>query len=158
MALIVEDGSGLSTAEAYISVVDADAYFSARGNAAWALLTTEQKEQALRRGAEYMSAVYGGAWRGHRLKLTQSLDWPRTSVLYPIPIPLEIARANAELALRASAGELLADQGTQVVQETVGPVSVTYAAGARQNVRYAYVDAMVQRWMRGSGQIALVRA
>ena len=28
MALIVDDGTGLATAEAYISVTDADAYFS----------------------------------------------------------------------------------------------------------------------------------
>lgn len=32
MPLIVEDGTGLPDAEAYISVADADAYHDARGN------------------------------------------------------------------------------------------------------------------------------
>lgn len=158
MAIVVEDGTGLSTAEAYITVADADTYFANRGNAAWAALTTTAKEQALRAGADYMQAVYGGAWAGCKLKITQALDWPRTAVLYPTTLPVEIMRANAELALRASTGTLLADQGAQVVSETVGPVSVTYAAGARQSTRYAAVDNMVRRWMKGAGSLAVVRA
>ncbi|MGY3265804.1 DnaT-like ssDNA-binding protein [Lysobacter sp. HA35] len=158
MALVVEDGSGLTTAEAYISVAAADAYFADRGNTAWAALTSTAKEQALRAGADYMQAVYGGAWVGCKLKLTQALDWPRTSVLYPAPIPAEISRANAELALRAATGSLLADQGAQVTSETVGPVSVTYAPGARQSTRYAFVDSLVQRWMSGGGALKVARA
>lgn len=35
MALITEDGTGLSTAESYISVADAGIYHTARGNASW---------------------------------------------------------------------------------------------------------------------------
>ncbi len=35
MALIVEDGTGLSTAESYISVADATTYHTARGNSSW---------------------------------------------------------------------------------------------------------------------------
>lgn len=158
MALTVEDGTGLSTAEAYISVSDADAYHAARGNTAWAALTATAKEQALRRAADYMNAVYGGAWRGSRLTLTQALDWPRTCVIVPTPVPSEIARANAELAARAAAGDLLADQGAQVASETVGPVSVTYAAGARQATRYALVEAMLSRWLVGMGALRVVRA
>jgi hypothetical protein len=105
-----------------------------------------------------MAAIYGGAWAGSRMTLAQALDWPRTCVCVPTPVPAEIRRANAELALRAAAGDLLADQGAQVVSEQVGPISVTYAAGARQSTRYAFIDAMVARWMRGAGQIAVARA
>lgn len=155
MALVIEDGSGRSDAEAYISVADADAYFLARGNATWAALTAEVKEQALRRAADYMVAVYGQRWRSEPVTTTQALSWPR--VEYD-PIPVAVGRANAELALRASAADLLADQGAQVASEQVGPIAVAYAPGARQSTRYAAVDAMLAPWLVGAGALGVVRA
>lgn len=156
MALVVEDGTGLADAEAYIAVADADAYHAARGNAAWAALATEAKEAALRLGADYMGAVYGLRWCGARLTTTQALDWPRDAE----GVPAAVVRANAELALRASAGALLADQGPAVKSETVGPLSVTYMDGARQSMRYALVDALLQSaslLCGGYGRIPVVR-
>ncbi|KAF1706286.1 DnaT-like ssDNA-binding protein [Pseudoxanthomonas sacheonensis] len=164
MAIVVEDGTGKADAEAYITVADADAYFAARGNAAWAALTTGQKEQALLLGADYMEAVYGSRWKGDRVSMTQALSWPRDGVCvngFEVPddvVPVAVQRANAELAVRASAGTLLVDQGAQVVSETVGPISVTYATGARQYTKYAYVDGLLGQYMTGSGQIPVVRA
>lgn len=166
MALVVEDGTGLPNAEAYISVTNADAYLLARGNAAWSALTTEAKEQALRNGADYMIGVYGSRWKGARKTAEQALDWPRTGVVangFDVAddtVPAAVARANAELAVRASAGELLGDQGAQVKQETVGPISVTYADGARQATRYAAVDGILGAYLRdgGGGQASIVRA
>lgn len=140
MALIVEDGTGLPDAEAYISVADADAYHAARGNAAWAALAEPAKEAALRLATDYMEAEYGPRWRGNRLTAEQALSWPRGVE----GVPEAVRRANAELAVRASAGPLLADQGPAVKQETVGPISVTYADGARQSTRYAAVDAALR--------------
>lgn len=164
MPIIVEDGTGLADAEAYISVADADTYFAARGSAIWAALTTEQKEQALRAGSDYMAAVYGARWKGYRVTETQALDWPREDVVangFDIDndvVPAAVARANAELAVRASAGELLADQGAQVKSEQVGPIAVTYQDGARQATRYAIVEGMLAAFMRGAGQVPVVRA
>lgn len=157
MALIVESGVGLPNSEAYISVTDADTYFSNRGNTAWAALTTAAKESALRLSTDYMGAVYGPRWCGDRLTATQALDWPRGEP----GVPEAVKRANAELAVRASAGALLGDQGAQVKSETVGPISVTYADGARQNVRYAAVDSALKAagLLCGGGlQIPVVRS
>lgn len=161
MALEVEDGTGLANAEAYISVSDADAYFTARGNTTWAALTTEAKEQALRKGADYLE---GYRWKGDRYSATQALAWPRSSVIvdgYTLDadtLPAALVRANAELALKASAGELLADVGAQVKSETVGPISVTYADGARQQTRYAAIERMLVALLFGGGMIPVVRA
>lgn len=165
MALVVEDGTGNSDAEAYISVADADTYFAARGNAVWADLTTEQKEQSLRKGADYMEAQYGQRWKGERVSMTQALSWPRDGVVvngFEVPddeVPQAVARANAEFAVRASAGDLLGDQGAQVKQEVVGPISVTYADGARQGTAYKYVDGLLGAYLQGGGssQIPVVR-
>lgn len=164
MALTVEDGSGLAGAEAYISVADATAYFAARNNADWAALTTSQQEAALRQGAEYLDATYGERWQGSRMTEAQPLSWPRVGVVvdgYSLngsPLPVALVRANAELAMRASTGTLLADQGAQVTQETVGPISVSYADGARQGTRYVSVELMLASLLQGSGQIPVYRA
>lgn len=180
MALIVEDGTGLPDAESYISVADADAYFAARSNAAWAALAAPAKEAALRKAADYIGAVYGERWKGVKLGPDQALDWPRALVerkdfryaglngftmisgryYYPSDyVPIPVARAAAELAVRAAAETLLADQGGQVKSETVGPISVTYADGARQGIRYALVDGLLAPFLgAGSGQVSVARA
>lgn len=162
MALAVEDGTGVADAEAYISVTDADAYFSARGNATWAALDPTAKEQVLRKGADYLESEF--RWRGDRATSTQALSWPRSGVtmdgvaLASDAVPLAIKRANAELAVRASAADLKADEGAQVLSEQVGPIAVTYAPGARQGTRYAAVDAMLAAYVRGGGAVSVVRA
>lgn len=160
MALIVAPTTG---AEAYISAADADAYFAARGNAAWAALAdATAKEQALRQGFDYLESHY--AWKGTRVSDSQAASWPRDGVyvdgvlVSDATIPQAIARANAELAVRATAGDLLTDQGAQVVRETVGPLTVEYADGARQDTRYAAVDALLAAYVLSSGQIPVVRA
>lgn len=159
MAIVIEDGTGKSNAEAYISVADADAYFAARGNAAWEALADDAKEQALRAGADYL---HGYTWKGYRLTTTQALVWPRYGVVVDgvtqAPVPEAIRRSNAELAVRASSGSLLVDAGAQVKSETVGPISVTYADGARQQTRYEAVDRMLAPYLAGGGQILVVRA
>lgn len=164
MALIVEDGSIVAGAEAFASVADADAYYTARGNTTWAALTTGAKEVALRLGCDYIEAMYGTRWKGERVDADQALSWPRRYVVVDgvqldfEAIPAALLRANIELALKASAGDLLADQGAQVVSETVGPISVTYAAGARQATRYALVETMLAALLLGAGQVPVVRA
>ena len=173
MALITEDGTGKTDAESYISVTDADTYFSNRGNAAWAALNTAAKEAALRKATDYMAARYEMAWAGLRKTSTQALDWPRYYAprrdvvggyrclpLYHSDtiVPVGVQRACAELAVRASADDLSPDVGAQVKSETVGPISVVYADGARQDTRFALVDSMLVAYLKGAGQIPVVRA
>ena len=179
MALIVENGTGLADAESYVSVADADTYFSKRGNAAWAALATAVKEESLRKATDYMVETYRLRWKGSRVNGVQALDWPRAFVLradfqyagmngqtmiggesfYPSDVvPVEVANACAELAFRASSADLLADYGSQVKSETVGPISVTYADGARQTVRYAAIDRKLSPFLIGWGQMQVARA
>lgn len=140
MALVHEDGTGLPEAESFASVAAADSYFDNRGNATWPGLTTEAKEAALRLATDYMGAVFGPLWRSDRKTDAQALDWPR---LGWAGVPTQVERACIELAVRASAGPLIVDEGPQVASERVGPVAVAYAEGSRQNVRYALVWALL---------------
>ncbi|GDY37694.1 DnaT-like ssDNA-binding protein [Acidovorax sp. NB1] len=161
MALIVAPTAG---AESYISVANADAFHAARGNAAWAPLSTEAKEQALRKATDYMGR-YSGRWKGERLNAGQVLDWPRAGVVvdgYEInweTVPAAIANACALLALKASAGDIAPDLGPQKQSVKVGPIETTYAPGTRQATRYQSAETLLAPYLAGSaGQVRVVRA
>lgn len=161
MALIVAPATG---AESYISVANADAYHVARGNAAWALLSPEVKEQALRKATDYMGR-YSGRWKGERLNAGQVLDWPRAGVVvdgYEInweTVPAAVANACALLALKASAGDIAPDLGPQKQSVKVGPIETTYAAGTRQATRYQSAETLLAPYLAGAaGQVKVVRA
>lgn len=151
MTLEIETGTASATAEAYISVTDADAYFAARGITIWAPITTAEKEQAIRRGCDYLSQTYRGRWLGSRINGTQALDWPRTGVsridyaaLYAIDsVPSEVRNANAEAALRAAAGELIEDLAPQVKSESVGPLSTEYFQGGSRTKKYPVIEKLL---------------
>ena len=137
MSLIVEDGTGMATAESYISVADADTYHSNLGNASWATLTTTVKEQLLRKATNYMVQAYRSAWAGIRKNDTQSLDFPR----YLVPkydngamysyydensVPKEVKDACCEFALKANSAALAPDLDRLTKREKLGTLEVEY--------------------------------
>lgn len=163
MSLITEDGTGMSTAESYISVADADAYHAARNTTLWATLTTSDKEAALRRAADYLTQAYRTRWKGYRTQALQALDWPRQSVLmgdtasqYLVPynsIPVEIKNACAEIAFRAAAGPLAGDLKQGVVEKTVGPIRVKYDSYSPQHNRYRAIDMLLRPYLDKSNSV-----
>lgn len=174
MALVVEDGSGKADAESYISVADATTYHASRGNVAWASVASDTvREQLLRKATDYM-AVYRDRWAGWRVSTMQALDWPRYEVpikdasllgqslmaYYPSnAVPVAVARACAELALRAIDGDLAVDLDPPVIEETIGPITTKYAEGAPQQKRFPAIDAMLLPFMTGgAGSLKVVRS
>ena len=163
MALIVEDGTGKADAESFISVADADAYFAARGVTAWAALSTAAKEEALRKATDYMQQQYRGRWKGWRNTAAQALEWPRAGVLDDDPmqlaylpvdqVPVEVQRACAELASRASAADLSPDLERAQLKVNVGPVGVEYDPMSPEQVRYRAVDASLSHLLLSTGGI-----
>ena len=158
MTLIVEDGSGKSDSESYISVADASSYHTARGNTAWAALATDAlREAALRRATDYMRQAYRSRWQGNKVNEDQALDWPRYDVEvegYAIDsdiVPTEVKNACAELALKASAAELNPDLTQGVLSETVGSISVTYDKASPQFTRYRAIDALLSPYLKAGG-------
>lgn len=168
MALVVEDGSGLSTAESYISVADADAYFAARNLTLWADsgFSDTEKEGCLRRATDYMRQAYRMRWAGRRVSTTQALDWPRYDVPRPdmgecggyvlhTEIPQEVIDACAELAWRAAFGELSPDVARRAVREKVDVIEVEYDRFAPAHTRFRAVDNMLAPYLTGSGSSAI---
>jgi hypothetical protein len=167
MAITVEDGSNVPGAEAYADVAYADDYFSKRGNAAWAALNTSQKEIALRKGGDYMLAVYRDMWAGTRVWEDQYTDWPRDNVYrdkYILVanniVPDEVKRANCELALKSTVQDLLTDQSRLAIREKVGPLEVEYGPYGTTLISYVQVANMLAPFLSGmgSGETRLIRA
>jgi hypothetical protein len=165
MALIVEDGSGKSDAESYLSVADADTYFTNRGgNATWTAASTANKEAALRIATQYLDAAYSGRWRGIHKLGTQRLAWPRAYVEdddgYAIDsddLPRNLEEATAEAALRHMTEDdgLMPDLDQADVKRyavKVGPITedTTYL-GAEQLKRFSLIDALLSSILEPPG-------
>jgi len=79
MALVVEDGTGKSNAESYLSVADCDTYHTNMGNTGWAGDATV-KEVALRKATKFLDNKFRLRWKGTRTNEDQALAWPRSNV------------------------------------------------------------------------------
>jgi hypothetical protein len=167
MALTVEDGTGLAGAESYISVADADTYHSVRGQATWTG-ADGLKEEALRRATLFIDARYGPRFSGVRYRgRDQALMWPRAGAediegwgIDHDEVPLEIARATAEAALRelVEPGFLSPDvtisSAGQVIEKTVGPLTLKFAEGTatdRTRPLVQIIDDILAPLLRGLG-------
>jgi len=185
MSLIVEDGSIVSGAESYVTVAFCDDYFSKRSpanNTTWSALTTASKEAALRDATDYMLQAYRYHWLGRRVNTLQFLDWPRVGVviedfvggqsrnglgsygIFQVPfniVPLEVQKACAELALRASIALLNPDLTQNITEKTVGPIQVKYDVNSPQFKRYREIDMTLRVYLSrnsSSPSVGLTRA
>lgn len=161
---MVETGAGLSNAESYISVADADSRHSAIGNTAWTG-TDAAKEAALRRATAYMEGAYRQRWRGTKLMREQALSWPRYGAVVDgwyvesTIVPAEVANACADLALKALSADLAPDLERGIVREKVGPLETEYDPFGSQTKRYRAIDMALAAYLTGSGaNVRLIRA
>ena len=168
--MVVEDGTGLSTANAYASVAEVSTYFTARGITEWDDVTDQ--EGAIVRATQAIDARARMRFVGDKSTSAQALCWPRINAIDDdgfdiesdiVPIPVKHATAIGALIEGVTTGALQADQlrGGQVKLERVeGAVTVEYFAGAPAGTVYtSYLDALspVLRNGGASGNIAVVR-
>lgn len=174
MALIVEDGTGMAGAEAYVSVADADTYISRSASAAaWAAKTTPEKEALIVQGARLLDAV---PWTGYKAVLNQPMAWPRVAVPYAgvfgaaFParpgfwpegsIPVEVKNANSELARLCIEGDRSADvegAGMKSVKVGQGALEVEFDATTRATLLGRVVPVMLADFVQGTGGKGTVR-
>jgi len=159
MALTVEDGTGLSTADSYLSQANADTYIANHGNSTdWSGATSDQKDEALRLATQWLDLTYGQRWKGIRSNSDQALDWPRSGVsdrdgraIDTDELPQKLLDATAEMALRhiTETDGIMPDEAdaAPVKQEKikVGEIeeSVTYAAPKPQAKRFTIVTRLI---------------
>jgi hypothetical protein len=142
MTLTVEDGSGLPTADSYVSLEASRIYWLARGFD-YSGFAGDEIEAALRRASSYLDGRYGGRFPGFPVQgRAQSLCWPRTKAndrsgqaIASNAVPSEVAKAIQEAAWRELVvpGSLSPDTVSQrVLSESVAGISVSYANAGDQ--------------------------
>jgi len=150
MSLTVEDGTGLATADTYLSRADAETYHDERGNTAWASLTDAEKDAALRYGTTTLDGLY--SWTGTLISTTQALGWPRSGAsdhdgryIASDAVPTCIQHATCELALLHASSALNAhyERGGAIRRERVGPLETEYAPGASVEPALPVLDHIV---------------
>lgn len=142
MALVIENGQGLSNSESYVDVDYVDAYFLKRGITEWAGLTN--REQLIIRAMDYIENNY--TYQGTKLVLTQSLSFPRL-ICGETVYPIAIKNALCELALKANSGDLLQDTGKTTIREKVGTLEVEYDPNQDDLTSYNYVNKLLAPYL-----------
>ncbi len=149
MALVIEDGTGLATANSFVDEAYVTAYLTDRGREAengWDTITTAEKEAAMVKATDYIESRFEGRWVGTRLGATQALSWPRQDaynsygfLLASDELPVALQKATSEYAIRAVTADLRPDPvvnvsgGSVVMAKTkVGPIEETtqYSEGS----------------------------
>jgi hypothetical protein len=163
--LIVEDGTGLSNADSYASLAEANLYHANHGNVDWSDIDATTKEQLLRKATDYMVAQYRLQYAGYRRYSTQSLDWPRLYVplidslsanVFPQYVdfdivPTTVKNACAELALKSYTAILMQDLTQGIIREKVDVIEVEYDKFSPQQTRYEQIDAMLSVFFKQQG-------
>lgn len=152
MSLIVENGTGLANADAYTGLVHFKEYCSHRGYR-WEDAEDFAIENAIRLATGYIDTI--GRYKGARLLEGQSLEFPRSDLTdwsdYTIAgVPERVKHACIELAFKALSESLYKDldRGGRVVSESVGPISVSYAADAPAGKVFVYAKNMLLPYLR----------
>jgi len=150
MTIIVEDGTGLSTANAFISLVDANTYHSARSNAAWASASEANRNAAILYATDYINTSF--QWRGTGIvEDDQALNLP-TEGGYDdqgreiTGLPVQVPKATAELALVHLTAKLNATLGPRIVEQKVdGAVSRRFSDRSdNEGVKYPFLAVMLK--------------
>ena len=142
MALVIEDGTGLTNSESYVDVAYVDAYFLKRGITEWAGLTN--REQLIIRAMDYIENNY--TYQGTKLISTQALQFPRLingETVYPIALK----NAVCELALKSNEEDLLADTDKTTIREKVGALEVEYDPNQDNTKSYNYVNKLLAPYL-----------
>lgn len=167
MALVVEDGTGISNANAYISVSEADAYFSARNllATAWSGKTVAEKEAAILYATTYLDSNF--YWLGHIKISDQALGWPRILVydregrsIDSNIVPQRIKDATAELALEALTKSLSPSlpRGGDVKRKKVSSLEIEYFSYASNSRTFPLVRQILSGLFKDSPTAELFRA
>lgn len=134
MSFVVETGSGMSTATAYVSIAEADSYHAERLHALpWQNADDETKAAAIIQATRLLDQI---VYDGSPSTTTQALRWPRIGVhdhngqsIASNTMPVALKRATAELARLMIDSDREADSAIPAEQSvSLGNASVSYAA------------------------------
>jgi len=164
MALIIEDGTGVSGATSYATLAQIRAFATARGVTSVPTVDADAEVLAIK-AMDYLEGLRG-RYQGSKSDAAQALQFPRYGLYLdgsPVDadtIPAELLNAQCELAIAAITTDLAPQgDGRVVTKEQVGPLVTEYAgggSGAPQPVLPA-----ARRWLdpllKNAGQLTTVK-
>jgi hypothetical protein len=159
--IVIEDGTGKATADAYASYAEYVAYWTARGAVPAEVQATI--EAALLKATAYIDGAYRKRWQGCRTyPLTQALEFPRFGVVVDPSgaylagnvIPTELKQATFEAAKRALSGDLAADMtNAGVKREKVDVIETEYFSPTPSAVKYQVIDQLLGRFLKSGNDV-----
>ncbi len=157
MALTVEDGTGRTDAEAYISVSEFKQFAGRRGYN-YDEYGDPDIEASIRLATDWIDTY--NRYKGTRLRSQQAKEFPRADLTdwsdYVVTgVPQRVKDACAELAFKGLSESLYLDQdrGGKVQSESVGPISVSYAADAPTGKVWTYAQNLLKQYLRDPNSI-----
>jgi len=155
--------------DTYLSIADADTYWSKRNNATWSGADAADKEKALIEATQYVDGAFN--FIGTQ-KTDNVLAWPRFDVYIrkgnfagvsydSDTIPPQIENAVAELALQALSARLIAvkDRGGAVKREKVDVLEIEYLDHAPTGKTYTFASMLLKPLLISTGNMkGLVRS
>lgn len=145
--------AGSASADAYCTMVEAEAYISSLYYSSdWTGKSDTQKDQVIRQATRLLDCL---SWVGVKAASSQALEWPRSDVYdrngYEVAsdaIPAFLRNATAEFALRLLAEDRAADAGAIVPERVkVGSLEVEKL---QRRVYPASVLDMVSAYLAGA--------
>ncbi|MGL6008380.1 MAG: DnaT-like ssDNA-binding protein [Culicoidibacterales bacterium] len=172
MPLIIEDGTIVLNSNSYVSVIEARSFADDRG---LVLPSADLNvEKALILAMDYLESLKGNFVGNLVEPGVQSLQWPRKNVKFDevdFPedkIPLDIKKAQIQLALESSSGiDLMpTNDGREIIREKVDVLETEYApSGNGSGVAapsFRKVNALLSSFLKSSGfgsaQLNVIRA
>lgn len=144
---VVEDGTGLSNANSYVSIDDFKQYWIDRG--VEHSVSDDKIKSILIQATQYVDKSFN--YIGTRPSLTQSLNWPRWYAYSKdghvfSGVPNEVIYATCEAGALALDGAVLfgsTEDGISEKTENVGPIQTTYKYVSQQTGRVAYQSVLI---------------
>ncbi|MGA0925936.1 MAG: DnaT-like ssDNA-binding protein [Burkholderiaceae bacterium] len=138
MAAVIDATLGGASANSYVTLADADAYFETTPDATnWDDKTNDQKNRALISATRWIDAL---SFYGKRCSETQALKWPREDYKVDgielactlIPIGIEVATYELARAFANDTDAITGSTGTTGIYDQVelGELKVKYKASS----------------------------
>ena len=163
MAIVVEDGTGLTNANSYAGAADAKTYHADRGNTAWAAAASASQTAALIKATSFVDGRYFGRFRGlFPVDSAQALQWPRVDATdargyFISGVPLALKEAVYEAALLFLSEDLNASQerGGAVKKVKVGLVEQEFSDFAPAETLYPSVEQKIRPLLASTGSASV---
>jgi hypothetical protein len=153
MPLIVEDGSGLPDANAYVDIPYVSSYLLGEQLEAWEALSEPEQESAIIKATRAVDTLYD--WLGTRKTLEQGLSWPRSNVVYEgfeiEGVPSAVQKATAEaVGLVLDGAEFFSEEADmEIASEKVDVIAVSYRTRQTGEKKEATKFEALNRLVRG---------